>query len=316
MIKNNDEAFDEKVERFLRKQLSPEEEEAFKKELSQDSEKLKRAKAIALAIKSMRNISKNEDTDVISAIKDVPKESVSNIVDGSFYIDFDARVEKFLRGRMTAEEELMLKKEFASFPELLSRAKAMGMVVIAMNDQNKNKDKYLVESIKRTDTATLQRFAKGKTNTNSRKMFFNWSIGIAASILILFGIGIRQYNIYQVKMIGNEYGNEFVAISLTQDRGSEHDSIAIAELSSILYLLQYNDSISYAASKLETIYNEYPKTIGNKDDWYMAYVSWHLSITYLRMGKKTEAIPILNSIIENYEGTPMAKKASEILEKL
>lgn len=316
MIKNNDEVFDEQVERFLKKQLSQEEEDAFKRELAENPEKLKRAKSIALAIKNMRNTSKKKDSDVIKAIKDTSQESINKIIDGCFYDDFDARVEKFLKGQMTSEEEQILKDDLASSPELLSRAKTMGLTVLAIKNNIKNRDSELIEAIKRTDSETLKRIAAKKTKRIIRPMVFRWSIGIAASLLILLGVGIRQYNISQVKMIGNQYGNEFIAISLTKDRGGEQDSIAVAELSSLVSMLQNKDSISSAVVRLENIYNEYPKTIGNKDDWYMAYVSWHLSIAYLKMGKKKEAMPLLKNIVENYEGTTMAKKASEILTEL
>lgn len=192
----------------------------------------------------------------------------------------------------------------------------MGLAVYVIKNHIKNKDSELIESIKRTDNETLKRIATKKTKRIIRPMVLRWSVGIAASLLILFGVGIRQYNISQIKMIGNQYENEFMTISLTKDRGGEQDSIAVAELSSLLSMLQNKDSISNAVVRLENIYNEYPKTIGNKDDWYMAYVSWHLSIAYLKMGKKKEAIPLLKNIVENYEGTTMAKKASEILNKL
>lgn len=316
MIKNSDEVFDELVERFLKKQLSQEEEEAFKKELAKNPEKLMRAQLIALAIKNMRNTSKEKDSDVIKAIKDTPQDSVNKIIDGTFYDDFDTRVEKFMKGQMTPEEEQFLKDNLVSSPELLSRAKTMGLAALAIRNNIKNKDSELIEAIKRTDSKTLEHIATQKTKRIIRPMIFRWSVGIAASLLILFSVSIRQYNIYQVKMIGNQYGNEFMTISLTKDRSGKQDSSAVAELSSLLGMLQNKDSISYAVIRLENIYNEYPKTIGNKDDWYMAYVSWHLSIAYLKMGKKKEALPLLKNIIVNYEGTTMAKKASEILKNL
>lgn len=316
MIKNNDEVFDEWVELFLKNKLSQEEEAVFKKELAENPEKLKRAKSIALVIKNMQNTSKKQDSDIKKAIQKTSQDSVDKIIDGTFYDDFDARVEKFLKGKMTSEEEQILKDDLASSPELLSRAKTIGLAAFTITNHIKNKDSELINSIKRTDNEILKRITTKNTKTITRPIAFRWSIGIAASLLILFGVGIRQYNISQVKMIGNQYGNEFTTISLNIDRGGEQDSVAVAELSSLLCMLKNKDSIPNAITRLKSIYNEYPKKTGNKDDWFMAYVSWHLSIAYLKIGKKKEAIPLLKNIVKNYEGTTMAKKASEILNNL
>lgn len=319
MIKNNDENFDELVERFLKKQLSQDEEEAFKEELAKDTEKLRRAKSIALAVKGMRNTQKKSDKDIIRAIKEIPQETAKKIIEDGFYDDFDARIESFLKGSMSPAQEKELKKELYSSPELLSRAKIIGLIVFSMKNKTRKKDYDIIESIKKIETTTLQTIGKCK---NTKKILRLWPISIAVSILILLGLYVHHYDINQVKFIGNKYGNEFTEISLTRSSDYKHDSIAVSELSSIICQMNDDDSIPNAIVKLETIYKKYNRKnydINNKyynNDYYMAYVAWHLSIAYLKIGNKKEAVPILNSIIKNYEGTPMAKKAAEILEKL
>ena len=65
---NNYEEFDAKVDRYLRHQMTVEEEQAFKSEIALDNEKRERARITALMIKKMQQAGLKHDHKIIEAI--------------------------------------------------------------------------------------------------------------------------------------------------------------------------------------------------------------------------------------------------------
>ena len=53
----------------------------------------------------------------------------------------DERIEAFLRGEMTTEEEAAFKQEIRQNPELRSRAMAMTLLIKGLHEKNSEKEK-------------------------------------------------------------------------------------------------------------------------------------------------------------------------------
>ena len=66
---NNFEEFDTKVDRYLRHQMTAEEEQAFRSEIASDSEKKERARITALMIKAMQQEGLSQDNKIIEEIR-------------------------------------------------------------------------------------------------------------------------------------------------------------------------------------------------------------------------------------------------------
>ena len=100
------EQFDEKLDLFLRKKMSKSEEDDFISELKSDSEKMARAKVVALAVKNMTTIKREIETSVVKTIFQKDKKDFLESIWASPKMElFDERVDKFLRKQMSAEEE-------------------------------------------------------------------------------------------------------------------------------------------------------------------------------------------------------------------
>jgi hypothetical protein len=65
---NNFEEFDTRVDRYLRHQMTAEEEQAFRSEIASDSEKKERARITALMIKAMQQEGLSQDNKIIEEI--------------------------------------------------------------------------------------------------------------------------------------------------------------------------------------------------------------------------------------------------------
>lgn len=342
------ELFDQKVDRFLKKQMSDEEERAFKYELSGNPEKLARAKSIALAIKQMKNSAKDKDKEVAKSISEMDEKSFSDVVSGKYEIEFDERTSKFLKGKMGKEEEQLYFEEIKRSPEKLSRAKIIALAISQMKSHQKERDKEIMEAIQEMDLFTfkiiitliiqgkepstiktiLKKYTQPRVAASiaarsepapkrPRYIFLKWTMGIAASVLIMFGVGFgfHQYDVYQTKKWGNEYGEFFYDMQMVS-RGSATDSIVIHQLTSKFQNIQKGDSLSEATKFLAEVYSASFSGKYSAYKEYDIYITWNLAIAYLKQGNKKEAKIILKKLISEYADTPIGKKADELLQKI
>ena len=307
----NEELFDQRVELFLKKQMTDKEELEFKKELSSDPEKLSRAKIIALAVKQMKSASKSEDVNIVNSIKSMPHDKYEDVVNGKFISNFDEEVTRFLKGQMNAEEEKAFRNKVESSSELSLRAKTIALAISQMKNSHKASDEEVINAIKRTDNFVLKKLA----GFRHKYITLKWTVGIAASLLLLFGVGFHQSDIQQTKDLGNAYGGMFCDVQ-SISRGSVADSIVIDRLSDTFRQIQNGDSLSVAINFLTRVYDGYSnKDFAGYED-YDAYIAWNLAIAHLKMGHKKQAKPILLKLINDYNGTPLSKKAKELVDKL
>lgn len=304
----NEELFDHEVERFLRKEMSAEEETAFKRELASDPQKLSRAKAIAFAIKQMKNSAKANDTCVVKNIKDTDENTYKKIVSGEFELKFDDRVNLYLKSQMSKKEEQEFLKELAASPELLLRAKAIAFAVSQMKGHGKEHDEKIIEAIKKIPMKDLKKLIP-KLVTQHKVL--RWCIGVAASFLILFG-GFHLYDINHTEGLGNSYGNVFNSQQMLSR--SVSDTIVTSKLATMFSYVQKGDSLSVAIDFLSKAYEADGKYSIYKD--YNDCISWNLAIAYLKDGNKKKAKKILERIPLEYPDTPLATKAKELLEEL
>ena len=315
----NQELFDQKVERFLKKQMSPDEERSFKEELSSDPEKLARAKVLALAVKEMKSSQSAKDQKVVNAVANTDNESLERMADGSFMADFDEKVETFLKGLMSKEEEKSFFAQLNSNSELKDRAKVMALAIERMQKEGYEKDQAIVDKIKNTDMDTLKKIAYPNAKV-VRMIPIRRYLAIAASILLFAGFfGVYQYDTYQTKATYGDFAEYTSTLNSSLTARSQEtlsDSIVIQELNSLFTLVQKGDSIDYAINQL-SIYSNYQEIEDNevyKDN--SAYIDWNLAMAYLQKGEKKDAKRVLGKLISEHKGQPIAEKAQNVLDKL
>ena len=294
----NNELFDLKVERFLKRQMTPEEEESFKKELADNPSKLERAKAIALTIKTMKGHQKSSDEDVQKQIKKSDESYLESIANGKYWEEFDDKVERFLKKQMTMNEEKDFLDLLKSSAILESRAKTIALTVRQIRNNQKAKDQEVIEAIKQIDTKKLSKLFRKRPEPIPLFRYMS----IAASIAIVFGIGITRYHATEITGLGNEYSTIARA---TSDPDIEHTVADITDL------INNNDSLSVAQEIIVEFAAQYPD-----EEQTVATLKWNLALAYLKEGEGREAKNILNDIVLNHPEMPIAEKAKELIEKI
>lgn len=294
----NNELFDLKVERFLKKQMTPEEEESFKKELSSDPSKLERAKAIALTIKTMKGHQKSSDADVQNQIKKSDETYLESIANGKYWEEFDDKVERFIKKQMTKDEEKEFFKLLKSSAALESRAKTIALSIQQIKENQKAKDQEVIEAIKNIERKTFENLIGKKTIVIPLFRYMS----IAASIAIVFGIGITRYHATEITGLGNEYSTIARA---TSNPDIDHTVANITDL------INNNDSLSVAQEIIVEFAAKYPD-----EEQTVATLKWNLALAYIKEGEGREAKKILNNIILNHPEMPISEKAKELIEKI
>lgn len=207
----------------------------------------------------------------------------------------DERIEAFLRGEMSAEEEAAFKPEIRQNPELRNRAMAMTSLIKGLHDQNSFKEANIIK----------ENTAKSKV----RPLLW-WACSIAAVFAIFFGI----YKDQRYRMLEATVSPYYTEYDMSDISRGDVDSATIAHLYDLFIQIQDNRNVSNIIKELEPIYKSL-----DDDFTYNAYandIAWNLALAYVKDDQIDKAITILQKLKANNPDTPIYNKADELIKKL
>ena len=237
----------------------------------------------------------------------------------------DERIEAFLRGEMTAEEEAAFKQEIRQNPELRRRAMAMTSLIKGLQDQNNTKERYIWDFIEwskesRVDVACQYnkhmpisdeessiKTSKAKT---SKRSILLWACSIAAVFAVFFGI----YKDHRYRMLDATVSPYYLEYDMSDISRGDIDSVTTAHLFGLFTQIQENRSVSDVIKELEPIYNSL-----DADFTYNAFandIAWNLALAYVKDDQIDKAITILQKLKDDNPETPIYNKADELIKKL
>ena len=207
----------------------------------------------------------------------------------------DERIEAFLRGEMTAEEEAAFKQEIRQNPELRSRAMAMTSLIKGLHDQNSAKEAAII-----------------KENTVKSKVrpLLYWACSVAAVFAIAFGV----YKDHRYRMLDATISPYYTEYDMSDVSRGDLDSATTFHLYDLFIQIQENRSVSDIIKELEPIYNSH-----NENFTYNAYandIAWNLALAYVKDDQIDKAITILQKIKADNPDSPIYNKADELIKKL
>lgn len=207
----------------------------------------------------------------------------------------DERIEAFLRGEMSAEEETAFKQEIRQNPELRSRAMAMTSLIKGLQDKNSAKEATIIK--------------ESSTKSRVRPILW-WACSVAAVFAIFFGIyKDRRYRILDSTV--SPYYTEYEMRDITR---GDVDTATIAHLYGLFTQIQENTNVSGIIKELEPIYNSL-----DEEFTYTAYandIAWNLALAYVKDDQIDKAISILEKLKADNPDTPIYNKADELIKKL
>lgn len=207
----------------------------------------------------------------------------------------DERIEAFLRGEMSAEEEATFKQEIRQNPELRSRAMAMASLIKGLQDKNSAKEATIIK--------------ENSAKSRVRPILW-WACSVAAVFAIFFGI----YKEHRYRMLDSTVAPYYTEYDMRDITRGDVDTATIAHLYGLFTQIQENRNVSGIIKELEPIYNSI-----DDDFTYNAYandITWNLALAYVKDDQIDKAITILEKIKEDNPDTPLYNKAVELIKKL
>lgn len=213
----------------------------------------------------------------------------------------DERIERYLHGEMTPEEETIFEEDLANDDTLRRQAEAMARIVKGMEAVGGEQDRLLIEKMKAA---------------NGKRLAPVWWMTIAASLVIIFTVGYHFYDRSQTIGLGQQYAYVFSTETESLIRGEEDEDVA-NKLDVLFDNAANGKDLDNTIKQLDELWALSKSDTYNGYTTYEPFIGWNLAIAHLRNNDKKEARSVLKQMQLNYpEGTAMGDKVVELLKEL
>lgn len=211
----------------------------------------------------------------------------------------EERINRYLQGEMTQEEEALFEEDLAKDDTLRRQAEAMARIVKGMETVGKEHDKEYIQKMKE---ATRKRLTPV------------WWMSIAAGLVILLTVGYHFYDRSQTIGLGQQYAYVFPTETIIR---GEEDTEVTNTLTVLFDNAANGEDLDNTIEKLTELWALSKSDTYNDFTTYEPYIGWNLAIAYLRNNDKKEAKLVLLQMQDAYpEGTVMGDNVKEILNRL
>ena len=213
----------------------------------------------------------------------------------------EERIERYLHGEMTSEEEAIFEEDLANDDTLRRQAESMARIVKGMETVGNEQDRSMIEKMK---------------TANGKKLAPVWWVSIAASLIIIFTVGYHFYDRSQTIALGQQYAYVFSTETESLIRGEEDEDVA-NKLNVLFDNAANGKDLKNTISQLEELWALVQSDTYNGYTTYEPYIGWNLAIAYLRNYDKKEAGVVLKQMQLHYpEGTDMRDRIDELIGRL
>ena len=206
----------------------------------------------------------------------------------------DDRINAFIRGMMTSEEESVFKQEIQSDPELRAQVLATVSLIKGIRTQDAKKERELI-----------------RNNTKDKLRTLVWWATSIAAVFTIFFCYQKDRRFDELSSIVSPYYTEY---SMDDYARGDIDSTKVAHLYTLFNNIQKQRNVSNYISELEPIYSSL-----EHDFTYSAYandIAWNLALAYVKDDQIDKAITILQKLKDDNPETPIYNKAEELIKKL
>ena len=225
----------------------------------------------------------------------------------------EERINRFLRGEMSSEEETTFMDELKSNDVLRNKAVVAARMAKAMKTVGEEEDSLVKEALLTSDDHDIEMIVKNVTRKRSKLLTLR-IISVAASILILVISGWHYYDYRVITGLGNEYEMEFESSSFV--RGAGTGSVE-KELNSLFTKVKSGDESDNTIKRLSLLWELSTMDTYNDYSDYAPQIGWNLAIAYLKDNDKDNAMAVLTKLEGIAEdGTAIKNKCIELMNKL
>ena len=204
----------------------------------------------------------------------------------------EERINSFLRGEMSSEEETMFMDELKSNDVLRNKAVVAARMAKAIKTVGEEKDSLVKEALLTSNDHDIEMIVKNVTRKRSKLLTLR-IISVAASILILVISGWHYYDYRVTTGLGNEYEMMFEPSSFV--RGVDTGSVE-KELNSLFAKVKSGDDSDNTIKRLSLLWELSTMETYNDYTDYAPQIGWNLAIAYLKDNDKANAIVVLTKL--------------------
>lgn len=213
----------------------------------------------------------------------------------------EERIDRYLHGEMTREEELLFEEDLSKDDNLRQQAETIARMAKSMKVVGSEQDRTFIEQMK--DSA-------------GTKLAPVWWLSIAASILIIFTIGYHFYDRYQTISLGRQYAYAFTTETDYLIRGEEDEDVA-NKLNVLFDNAANGKDLDNTIKELDELWVLSKSDTYNGYTTYEPFIGWNLAIAHLQNNDKKEAKSILEEIAKIHPiGTAIGDKIFELQKAL
>ena len=209
------------------------------------------------------------------------------------------RINRYLLGEMTSEEETQFEEDLKHDESLQQQSEVVARIVKGMEDVGNEHDKLLVEKMKASAV---------------KKPTLVWWISLAAGLAIILSLGYHLYDYSSTTRLGRQYACTFPMSEII--RGEEDEEVTNT-LTILFDNVANGKDLDNTIVQLTDLWELSQSDTYNSYSTYEPYIGWNLAIAYLRNYDKKEAREVLHEMQDDYpKGTALGDKVDEILIKI
>ena len=232
----------------------------------------------------------------------------------------DERIAKYLKGKMTADEEQLFLQELGTNAELKEKAVAMARLAKAMKEVGIASDEDVVSEFLAADSDEIKAIAKDASAAKYKGKIVSWRraatwLSAAASVALLVWGGFTYHDYRKTIGLGNEYSTVFTSSQLI--RGGEDNAEIENKLAKLFDNVAAKTDFDNTLSELEKCWDLATQENYNDYTDYASEIGWNLAVGHLKNNDKKKAKEVLTKLTDIApEGTAIGDKTRELLHKI
>ena len=227
------------------------------------------------------------------------------------------QINAYLRGGMSADEERTFIDKLSTDDDMRQKAVAIARLTVEMDKSGQEKDRAVIESLKRLSADDVRQLAEKATGRIVKRSGIRYIklLSVACSAIAAVWIGYLSYGRYTTIMLGEEYATAIAETGYM--RGGDGADNAETTLKPLFSNVASGDDIGNTIRKLDRLWQWSLSEEYNDYTDYAPEIGWNLSIAYLKDNDRANAAATLERLVEISEpGSLVNKKAKELLQKV
>ena len=246
------------------------------------------------------------------------EDKFNNNIDETLLLE-DEKIVRYLKGKMTAEEEQEFMLELESNEELKSKAITTARLVKGMKEVGADSDEEIADEMLAHEPNEITSIAKQVVRKKKTKIITfskaaTW-LSAAASVALLVW-GCFSFNDYRkTTSLGEEYSTVFSSSQFI--RGGEDNAEIENKLAKLFDNVASKKDLDNTLHELSLCWDIARQETYNDYTDYAPEIGWNLAIGHLKNNDKKKAKDVLKKLIDVApEGTAIGDKARELLKKV